>query len=313
MLRHYIIAKRVEHMHKRYWDTVLYGIADDQAGYFTAAQARAAGLHQVRLVQLAQQGDIERVSRGVYRFTRFPISRLGRYMEAVLWPQVRRSDVSGVISHQSALAIHELSDVSPARVHVTLPTTVRIRREVPRSMVVHYADLPLGDVQRVESVPVTTPARSIRDAHASHLGNELVGQAIADGRRSGVLSMAEADRLERELLGTKPTRRRSIVARRDGACRRWRRATIQRRYNGATMNYRERIVRDARIVGGEPVLRGTRVTLRTVLASLAEGASTEEILADFPTLSAEDVRAVIAFAAASAQEDLPLAEVHVKR
>ena len=80
-----------------------------------------------------------------------------------------------------------------------------------------------------------------------------------------------------------------------------------------TMNYRERIVRDARVVGGEPVLKGTRVTLRTVLASLAEGASTEEILADFPTLSREDVRAVVAFAAASAQEDLPLAEVHVKR
>jgi uncharacterized protein (DUF433 family) len=47
------------------------------------------------------------------------------------------------------------------------------------------------------------------------------------------------------------------------------------------MNYRERIVRDPHIVGGEPVLKGTRVTLRTVLASLAEGATTAEILADF--------------------------------
>jgi uncharacterized protein (DUF433 family) len=50
-----------------------------------------------------------------------------------------------------------------------------------------------------------------------------------------------------------------------------------------------------------------------VLASLAEGASTEPILADFPDLSRADVRAIVAFAAASAQEDLPLAEVHVKR
>src|SRR5690606_39559668 len=68
------------------------------------------GLHQVRLVQLAQQGDIERVSRGVYRFTRFPVSRHGHLMEAVLWPQVRRPDIVGVISHESALAMHELSD-----------------------------------------------------------------------------------------------------------------------------------------------------------------------------------------------------------
>ena len=79
------------------------------------------------------------------------------------------------------------------------------------------------------------------------------------------------------------------------------------------INYQERIVRDPTIVSGEAVIRGTRVTLRTVLASLAEGAPVEEILRDFPTLTEDDVRAVIAFAAASAQEDLPLAEAHVKR
>lgn len=57
---------------------------------------------------------------------------------------------------------------------------------------------------------------------------------------------------------------------------------------------------------GQPVIRGTRVTLRTVLASLAEGATTEQILEDFPSLTAEAVQAVIAFAAASTQEDLPI-------
>jgi uncharacterized protein (DUF433 family) len=61
------------------------------------------------------------------------------------------------------------------------------------------------------------------------------------------------------------------------------------------MNYHKRIVRDPHIAGGEPVLKGTRVTLRTVLASLAEGATTAEILADFSTLSEEDVHAAIAF------------------
>ena len=82
---------------------------------------------------------------------------------------------------------------------------------------------------------------------------------------------------------------------------------------GKAMNYRERIVRNAGIVGGEPVFKGTRVTLRTVLASLAEGSTTAEILSDFPTLSEEDVRAAIAFAATSAQEDLPLAESPINR
>lgn len=78
-------------------------------------------------------------------------------------------------------------------------------------------------------------------------------------------------------------------------------------------SYEERIVRDPKICGGEPVFKGTRVTLRTVLASLATGDSPDEILADFPSLKTEDVRAAIAFAAASAEEDLPLSEVpHIR-
>jgi uncharacterized protein (DUF433 family) len=72
------------------------------------------------------------------------------------------------------------------------------------------------------------------------------------------------------------------------------------------MNHQDQITRDPQIAGGDPVIKGTRVTLRTVLASLADGDSIEDILKDFPTLTALDVRAVIAFAAASAEEDLPL-------
>ena len=72
------------------------------------------------------------------------------------------------------------------------------------------------------------------------------------------------------------------------------------------MDYNRHIARDPQICGGEPVIRGTRVTIRTVLASLAEGARIDEILEDFPTLTEEDVQAVIAFAAVSAAEDLPI-------
>lgn len=70
-------------------------------------------------------------------------------------------------------------------------------------------------------------------------------------------------------------------------------------------NYQDRIVRDPQICGGEPIIQGTRVPVRTILASLTEGDRAEDILKDFPTLTEEDVRAVIAFAAASTEEDLP--------
>lgn len=188
-------------MRSREWDTTLYAIAEGQLGYFTAAQAQGAGVHQVRLAQLHRRGDIERASRGVYRLVRYPLSPLGHYMEAALWPQVRRPEARGVISHASALALYELSDVSPAKVHITLPVAFRVRRAVPRRLVLHYANLTQRDVRHVEGVPVTTPERTIRDAHADHLGPALVRQAIADGRRTGHLTFDAADRLERELLG----------------------------------------------------------------------------------------------------------------
>jgi uncharacterized protein (DUF433 family) len=73
-----------------------------------------------------------------------------------------------------------------------------------------------------------------------------------------------------------------------------------------SMNYRPYITRDPAICGGEPVITGTRVTVRTVLASLAEGMSMDEVLQDFPSLTPDALRAVVAFAAISAEEDLPL-------
>ena len=78
-------------------------------------------------------------------------------------------------------------------------------------------------------------------------------------------------------------------------------------------SYAERIVRDQGVCGGEAVFRGTRVTLRTVLASLAAGDSAKEIMADFPSLKPEDIQAAIAFAAASAEEDLPVPAIpHIR-
>ena len=73
-----------------------------------------------------------------------------------------------------------------------------------------------------------------------------------------------------------------------------------------SMNFKPYITRDPLICGGEPVITGTRITVRTILASLAEGIGTDELLLDFPTLSRDAVRAVVAFAAVSAEEDLPL-------
>ncbi len=71
------------------------------------------------------------------------------------------------------------------------------------------------------------------------------------------------------------------------------------------MTLQDRIHRDPAICGGQPVIRGTRVLVRVILGYLAHGEKLDDILREFPSLSEEDVRAVIAFAAASAAEDMP--------
>lgn len=65
------------------------------------------------------------------------------------------------------------------------------------------------------------------------------------------------------------------------------------------MDYSKFFLRDPRVCGGEPIIAGTRVTLRTILASLAEKAGIEEILSGFPALTEQQVMAVIPFAAVS--------------
>ncbi|HSU13877.1 type IV toxin-antitoxin system AbiEi family antitoxin domain-containing protein [Longimicrobium sp.] len=174
----------------------LQDLAADQHGYFTTAQARDWGVSTMALVMMARRNSAERVSHGVYRLVHYPSSPLGSYMEAALWP----GRVRGVVSHESVLALHEVSDVSPAAVHITVPRRFRTHRRVPGRLVLHRTDLDAADLDTFEGIPVTTLERAIRDCSAAHLGPELVRQAIDEARRKGLLAEPAAGRLSAELL-----------------------------------------------------------------------------------------------------------------
>lgn len=176
----------------------IYDCAEEQNGYLTVAQARAAGVTRQALTNMAARGSVDRVSWGLYRLVHFPATPLDQYVEATLWAAPARA----VISHETALMIYELSDVNPAKVHVTLPRAARVRREMPAWLVVHRADLRPEELDVHEGIPITTPERAIRDCHATHLGPALVRQAIRDGARTGRLGAARARALETELLGS---------------------------------------------------------------------------------------------------------------
>ena len=68
-----------------------------------------------------------------------------------------------------------------------------------------------------------------------------------------------------------------------------------------------RITFDAGLMGGKPCLRGLRVTVGTIVGLIASGHSTETILAAYPYLEAEDIRAALEYAAWRSEEsELPL-------
>jgi len=184
----------------------LYDIAEDNYGFVTVEEARQAGVRPQRLAEMARRGALRREGLALYRLDPFPTHELDSYRKATLWPY----PVEGVLSHETALELYELSDVNPAKIHMTVPRDFRIRRrEVPTLYVMHHDDLEQRDVTRHEGLPIVTPAKAIRQCDQAHLRRDLLRQALEDAKRRGLITRAEYSRLMKELdfdPATRPTR-----------------------------------------------------------------------------------------------------------
>ena len=178
----------------------LYDLAEDQMGYVTTAQARMAGVSTESMVMMERRGSLHRTSRGVYRLVDFPTLPHAQYMQATLWP----SGCRGVLSHETALFLYELSDVDPSKVHITVPTTFRIQRDIPGYLMVHRAALSAEEMTGFEGMPITTPLRSIRDCLEAQLRPDLLKQAIAQARARGLIDGDAAGALSQRLRRSAP-------------------------------------------------------------------------------------------------------------
>ena len=177
------------------WDS-LFDVAQAQAGYFTTKQAARAG-YSLQLLAYHRGKKVERVRRGIYRLVHFPASDHEDLVVLWLW-----SEQEGVFSHETALALHDLSDILPSRVHLTLPASWRRRRlRIPRGLVLHFADVGDRDRSSFDAVPVTAPRRTLGDCIEAHVEPRLVGQAIRQARRRGLISATDEARLRDELMG----------------------------------------------------------------------------------------------------------------
>ena len=176
------------------WD-LLFETANAQEGYFTTRQAAEAGFSSQLLLKHIRAGRVTRTRRGIYRLVHFPAGEHEELVVAWLW-----SDRAGVVSHQTALSLHGLSDVLPAHVHLTLPRAWRSRRlRIPDGVVVHHADVPSNDRSWFGAVPTTNPRRTLNDCADEDLSPDLLRQAAQQAIRRGLVTRAEIGEVEEAL------------------------------------------------------------------------------------------------------------------
>lgn len=186
----------------------LYAVAATQGGYFTAKQAAAAGYNYSHLVYHLQAGNFERVAHGLYRLPTIPPAEHDDLIRLSLWSRGRDDAPQAVVSHASALFLHQLSDVLPAKVHLTVPPT--FRKAAPRGCLLHRARLTAADIEVHEGFTVTKPHRTLRDVACDpSITDEQVERAIQDALRRGLVRESI---LKQELIPAMPPARRERFA-----------------------------------------------------------------------------------------------------
>jgi predicted transcriptional regulator of viral defense system len=136
-----------------------------------------------------------RVRRGIYRLVHFPAGEHEELATVWLW-----SEQAGVLSHETALAQHGLSDALPAQVHLTLPAAWKKRRfRVPEGVVLHHADVAPQERAWAGPVPITSVSRTLNDLATSGLSPELLRQAAQQALRRGLTTREELADVEHAL------------------------------------------------------------------------------------------------------------------
>lgn len=176
-------------------------VSYSQDGYFTSLQAREHGFSPQLLAHHVRSGRYERVRRGLYRLSDFPGSSHQEVREK--WMAV--GPERAVISHESALDLHRLSDVLPNTVHLLLGRSDRGVKP-PSGVTVHTTTKPLSSSEVVtrEGMRVTDAVRSILDAAEAGTAPEQIEMAVRQ-------ALAEGLTTQRSLLARAELRPRRVT------------------------------------------------------------------------------------------------------
>ncbi len=155
-------------------------LAAAQSGYFTAAQARDVGYSYQAQKYHVDHGNWQKVDRGLFRLPEWPP---GEHEDLVRWTLWSRG--KAVVSHETALVVHDLGDANPARVHLTVPRGFRAKAP---GAILHYGEIPPNDVVQFEGYRVTTPLRTLLDVATAGLELDQFTTAVRDALERGLVT-----------------------------------------------------------------------------------------------------------------------------
>lgn len=173
---------------------LLFAIAEGQDGYFTMAQAQEAGFARSTHSYHVKAGNWVREHRGIYRLKRYPVSGRGDLVLWSLWSRDRTGIPQGVYSHETALALRDLSDANPSKLHMTVPPGFRRNSAIPPVLALHKRELSAAEIVRERGYAVTRPMRAILDCAEAGTDHGLLGQALEQGLQRGLITRAELKR-----------------------------------------------------------------------------------------------------------------------
>lgn len=170
----------------------LLELAEGQNGLVTRQQAIAElDVDPTAFDALVARGRLERVARGIYRYPRMAGVEYEGYQVALL----RTGDTEAVLSHETALAIHDISDINPSRYHVTIPRGHRIRRSDNDRYVIHVQRLEAHQLTWWQQMPIVTPTTAVEQCLTYGTPTYLLRQALDRGSRTGAIPRDALTRL----------------------------------------------------------------------------------------------------------------------
>ncbi|MGN6762208.1 MAG: type IV toxin-antitoxin system AbiEi family antitoxin domain-containing protein [Leifsonia sp.] len=173
----------------------LWDVATEHYGFVTTRAARELGVRPGELAKLANRHQLRHVAHGVYRFDQLPVTDRDGYMLAVLWTGADQA----ALGHETALAVHELCEVNPDQIHLTVPRQKRIRRDGGEGYALHHQDLEPRQIGWWEGIPTVTPATAVDQCIDYGTPHYLLTTAIKTARKRGAITEMEAARLRRKL------------------------------------------------------------------------------------------------------------------